>query len=108
MKWIDSLEAKFGRFAVPGLTRMIVALNVLVFVIARLNHDYISWLVLDRESVLHGQVWRLVTYIFIPPTLSLIWIIFAMQFIWLVGEGLEHAWGAFKLNLFYLCGMIGC
>ena len=54
-----------------------------------------------------GQVWRLITYIFIPTTNSPIWIIFVLLFLWFIGEGLERAWGAFRLNLFYFVGMIG-
>ena len=40
--------------------------------------------------------------------MSLIWVIFAVNFLWFIGDGLEHAWGAFKLNAFYLFGMVGC
>jgi signal transduction histidine kinase len=62
---------------------------------------------LDRAAILHGQIWRLVTYIFIPGTNSLLWIVFVLLFLWFIGEGLERAWGAFRLNLFYFVGMIG-
>ena len=107
MSLLDSLERRFGRFAIPGLIRIVAGFNALVFVLARLNPQFVQMLDLDRSAILHGQVWRLVTYIFIPTTNSPIWIVFVLLFLWFIGEGLERAWGAFRLNLFYLIGMIG-
>jgi membrane associated rhomboid family serine protease len=107
MSLLDSLERRFGRFAIPGLIRIVAGFNALVFILARLNPQFVQMLDLDRSAILHGQVWRLVTYIFIPTTNSPIWIVFVLLFLWFIGEGLERAWGAFRLNLFYLMGMIG-
>ncbi|MGH8093306.1 MAG: rhomboid family intramembrane serine protease [Chthoniobacterales bacterium] len=107
MALLDSLERRFGRFAIPGLIRIVAGFNALVFVLARLNPEFVHMLDLNRGAILHGQVWRLVTYIFIPATDSPFWIIFVLLFLWFIGEGLERAWGAFRLNLFYFIGMIG-
>jgi membrane associated rhomboid family serine protease len=108
MKWLDSLETKFGRFAISGLVRMIVLCNALVFCIAYAQPNYLSLLTLDPDRVAHGEVWRLISYIFIPPSMSLIWVFCALSFLLMIGDGLEHAWGAFRLNVFYLLGMVGC
>ncbi len=107
MNFLDLLERRFGSFAIPGLIRIVAGFNALVFVLARLNPAFVQMLDLNRGAILQGQVWRLVTYIFIPTTNSPIWIIFVLLFLWFIGEGLERAWGAFRLNLFYLLGMIG-
>jgi membrane associated rhomboid family serine protease len=107
MSLLDSLERRFGRFAIPGLIRIVAGFNALVFVLERLNPQLVHMLDLNRAAILHGQIWRLVTYIFIPATDSPIWIFFVLLFLWFIGEGLERAWGAFRLNLFYLVGMIG-
>lgn len=107
MSLLDSLERRFGRFAIPGLIRIVAGFNALVFVLARLNPEFVQVLDLNRGAILRGEVWRLITYIFIPTTNSPIWIIFVLLFLWFIGEGLERAWGAFRLNLFYFVGMIG-
>jgi hypothetical protein len=107
MNVIAFLERHFGRFAIPGLVRIIVALNALVFVCAKLNPAVIYYLNLNPAAVRHGEIWRLLTYILIPGTDSYFWILFALAFLWMIGDGLEVAWGAFRLNLFYLVGMIG-
>ena len=106
MNWLDKLERRFGHIAVPGLIRIIVVLNAIVFVLLRVNEDYIRPLVLDPNRVMHGEVWRLVTYLFLPPTDDAIFVVFALYFLWIMGDGLEQEWGAFRLNVFYLCGMI--
>jgi membrane associated rhomboid family serine protease len=107
MSLLDSLERRFGRFAIPGLIRIVAGFNALVFILERLNPQFVQMLDLNRGAILHGEVWRLVTYIFIPTTDSPIWILFVLLFLWFIGEGLERAWGAFRLNLFYLVGMVG-
>ena len=107
MNLINSLERRFGRLAIPGLVRMIVILNALVFICGKLNPALIFYLDLNTEAVRHGEYWRIITYILIPGTESYLWILFALGFLWMVGDGLESAWGAFRLNLFYLIGMVG-
>lgn len=112
MRWINSLERRFGFLAIPGLIRVIVALNALVFLMLWSKPDFVELLTLNREKVLGGEVWRLLSYVFIPlvniqSQLSFIWVLFYLSMLWLMGEGLEQAWGSFKLNLFYLVGMLG-
>jgi membrane associated rhomboid family serine protease len=106
MSFLDSLERRLGRFAIPGLIRIVAGFNLLVFILAWLNPDFVQLLDLNPGAVMRGEVWRLVTYIFIPTTNSAIWIVFILLFLWYVGEGLERAWGAFRVNLFYFVGMI--
>src|SRR2546428_3101872 len=107
MAWLDKLERRFGFLGIPGLIRIIVGFNALVFVLVRLNPDFVSVLNLDPAHIRHGEIWRLITYIFIPQTFSFLWIIFVLWFLWFIGEGLERAWGAFRLTLYFLVGMIG-
>ena len=113
MNWIESLERRFGHLAIPGLIRIVVAFNAAVFILYLGNPGILSFLQLDRDLILHGQVWRLFTYIFIPSLgrgwlmPDHLWLVFWLLFIWMLGDGLEQAWGSFKVNLFYLIGMIG-
>lgn len=107
MGWLDRFEKHLGFIAIPGLARILVGFAALVFLLAWFAPGFTSVLELDPEQIRHGQVWRLVTYIFIPQTLSPWWILFALWFLWWIGEGLERAWGAFRLTLYFLIGMIG-
>lgn len=107
MKWIDKLERKFGRYAIRGLMTYITALTAVVFLIQKTMPDYIFKIMLIPEYVLKGEVWRLITYIFIPEETSYIFIIFALYFFYMIGTSLENEWGSFRFNVYYLLGMIG-
>lgn len=106
--FINSLSKLSERCAIPGLIRYVVLFNALVFILHLLAPGFISVLELDPKLVLHGQVWRLVTWIFIPETLSPFWIFFALLFLLYLGDGLETAIGPAKLTLFYFCGVLLC
>ena len=107
MSFLDKLERRLGFLAIPGLIRAIVALSVLVFLLVLLNPGFEKFLALNPARILHGEVWRLVTYIFLPQSLRPLWLLLALWFLWFVGEGVERAWGAFRLTLYFIVGMIG-
>jgi membrane associated rhomboid family serine protease len=107
MTWLDKLEKRIGFIAIPGLIRIVVAFNVLVFLLVQLNPGFQSMLTLDPARIRHGEIWRLVTYIFLPQSFSLLGMILLLWFLWFIGEGLERALGAFRLTLYFFLGMIG-
>lgn len=108
MHFLHRLERRCPWIALPGLIRYVALFNALVFVLHLVAPGYESLLTLNREAILQGEVWRLVTWIFIPETFQPFWIFFALLFLWFLGEGLEEALGAFRLTLFYATGMIAC
>lgn len=113
MSWLDKLERRLGFIAVPGLLRYIALFTALVFILEKVNPGYVRALELDPSAVMRGQIWRLFTYIFIPQMSSFLpmpdWanVAFYVLFLLWMGNGLEEAWGAFKLTIFYLVGMFG-
>src|SRR5207302_4645590 len=106
MSWLDRLERRFGFLAVPGLIRIVIGFTALVWALMWLNPNLRFALDLEPARIRDGELWRLVTYIFIPQTPSL-WVVLALWFLWFIGEGLERAWGSFRLTLYFLVGMIG-
>lgn len=106
MTFLDKLERRFGFLGIPGLIRIVIGFTALVWALMWLNPGLRSALDLDPARIRHGEVWRLVTYIFVPQTLSL-WVILALWFLWFIGEGLERAWGPFRFTLYFVIGMIG-
>lgn len=102
------LERKVGRFAIPNLMMFIVGGMALVWVLQLSGRaDIAARIDLDLGAVLHGQVWRLVTFLFIPIGSSPIWVLLNLYFAWWVGTSLEQHWGAFKFNAFYFVGVLG-
>lgn len=107
MNWLDKLERKYGRFSIKNLMTYIISLNALVYMLTYVLKLPVDNLILYPELVLKGEVWRLITYIFIPPSASLFWIIFVLYFYYMIGNSLEHEWGSFKFNIYYFMGMLG-
>lgn len=105
---LDRLETRFGRFAIPGLIRYVVLFNALVYVLQLLAPGYLSLLELDPARIFSGEVWRLFTWLFVPRTTSTFWILFALLFLWFLGDLLEASWSPFRINLFYLSGWFFC
>jgi len=101
---IEKLEKRFGRFAIPGIIRYVVFFNALVYVLQLVAPGYTASLALLPELVWSGEVWRLFTWVFLPRTLSPIWIFFALLFLWFLGDMLESSWNSFRVTLFYVCG----
>ena len=107
MNWISKLERKFGRYAINNLSTYIIAAYAVGFVISLVMPElYTNWLCLDIAKILHGQIWRLITFIIQPPSTSLIFIIFALYLYYFIGTSLENAWGAFRFNLFFFSGIL--
>jgi len=108
MQLLNTLEKRLGHFAIPGLVRYVIALNAFVFLLGMMDPQYVGMLEFDRAAILSGQVWRIVSWIFIPTTTSLLWIFCYLSFTWWVGDSLEATWGTFRLNIYCLLGFLGC
>ncbi len=112
---MKKLRSSFERFCfrnrdkgIPNLMLYVSVGTAIVYLISMLSRNYVLYnlLCFNREAILHGQVWRLITY---PLTLIQDNILF--QFICLLcyyslGRAMENQWGTFKFNLFYLTGVV--
>lgn len=108
MNWLNKLERKFGRYAIKNLMMYIVGINLVVFLLMMIdqNGTLINLLEIDRGLIFKGQIWRLITYIFIPNDTNIVWVIFTLYLYYILGNALEQEWGSFKFNIFYLIGII--
>ena len=64
------------------------------------------WLPLYAPLVLRGQIWRLITFVFIPNSSNPFYLLIGCYFYFWIGQMLEREWGTAKFNLFYLCGVV--
>jgi hypothetical protein len=106
MSLLDRLEKRFGRFAVPNVTVALILAQATAFAVSVARPDALEALYLVPQQVLAGEVWRLVSFVFLPPSTSLIWAFLAWYFFYLLGTALEANWGTFKYNLFLLVGYL--
>ena len=105
MSIISTLESKLGRFAIPSIIRVIALFQVLNWFLIQAVPDFQYWLVFDKEAILAGQVWRIFSYVLLPGGLNIIWLLFGVMYMWMLSDGLESEWGAFRVNLYLLAGI---
>jgi len=110
MSLFTRLEAKLGRYAVPNLTVILIAGQVLVYVLEQFanaeGRSIVDAIRLDMAKVLAGEVWRLVTFLFDPPLTNILFAFFFWYLFYLMGTALEENWGAFRYNAFLAIGWL--
>jgi len=108
---LDKLDRKIGRFALKNLMTILAVGTILVWIVnyivlLRTGVWIEVYIDFNKEAILRGQVWRLVTFLFISPEFNPFLLLISMYFYWIIGTSLERTWGAFKFNVFYFCGVL--
>ena len=102
--------AAHPRFGIPNLMRVIVIGNVAVYVLMLLTQandaNALSFLTFNLNALLHGEVWRLVTFVFVPGYSSPFALLISLYFYYWIGSTLERQWGTTKFNLYYISGAL--
>lgn len=109
MRWLYKLEYKHGQKYIRNLMAILVAGMGVVFVAQYLFSPYsiVQWLTLDVAKILQGQVWRLISFVFVPPNSSILWVFVSLYFYFILGRTLEQVWGGFRFNFYYFVGILG-
>ena len=111
MSLLNKLERSLGRLALPHLPLYFVIGQVFFWVVAILAQFDIERITLLPNAVLKGEPWRLVTFLFVPPTLSrnaldVTLLAFGWYLFYLMANALEGYWGVFRFNLFVGLGWL--
>ena len=108
MKWLNHLDYKFGRYAIPHLMYYLSGIMLAIFFNRSVSSRGIvqSLLALDMGLVAQGQIWRLITFIFCPLQFSVLDFIQSL-FLLSTGQRFGKRMGAFRFNVYYLCGVLG-
>ena len=68
MGFLNKMERKFGRYAIHGLMKYVVACYIIGYVLEFFAPQLYSYLTLEPYMIFHyGQVWRIVSWVLIPP-----------------------------------------
>lgn len=107
MRPMSRFEKKFGKYAIPNLSTVLIACYAAGYIIQLLNGNMLYFLTLNPYEILHGQVWRLVSWILVPPSMGNIFTTLIMlYFYWSIGTTLERTWGAYRYNVYIFSGML--
>ena len=101
MRLVDRFLYKHPRFGIPGLAKYIAVGSGAAWVIGLINSVLYSYLSFSAAAVLHGQVWRLVSFLFVPYDTSWIGFISILFYYW-IGTTLEQYWGSGKFSFYIL------
>ena len=105
MNWLDKLERKLGRVAMPNLTVYLLAGYVIGFAVVLLMPELLGWLTLEPALIVRGQVWRVISWVLIPPTTQPISLLFLVLLYYSLGTALERTWGTFRYNVYIFSGL---
>lgn len=107
---MSKFEKKFGRYAIPNLTLILILSYVAGYVIELLGSaagvNMLGFLTLDPYRILHGQIWRLVTWVIVPPDSFDVFTIIMLYFYYSLGTTLERTWGTYRYNVYIFSGIL--
>ena len=107
---MSKFEKKFGKYAIPNLTLVLIMCYVAGYIIQLMGAaggtNLLGFLTLDPYRILHGQIWRLVTWVFMPTESNLIFLLIMALFYYQLGTTLERTWGTFRFNVYIFSGII--
>ncbi len=103
---LEKLERSIGKYSVRRLTTVMISLVIAGYVIMLANSNFAEYMALNPHAVLHGQIWRIVTWLLIPPSELNFFTIIMLFFYWSIGSSLERAWGDFRYNVYIFGGIL--
>lgn len=114
MEFFKKFERKYYKYAIPNLMYYIVILYAigLVMWLSGRADIYFRYLCLDADAILHGQIWRIVTFLIFPPAFgtwrftTAFFGVIALFMYHSLGQTLENIWGSFRFNVFFFMGVI--
>ena len=109
MKKIDLFCYKHPRFGIRNLMLYVVVGAAIVWLFNLFTMyssvNILSYLYFSPYLILRGQVWRLLTFIIIPPSTGILTLV-AFYFYYFIGRTLEQQWGPGKFTIYFFTGVI--
>ena len=103
---MSKFERKFGKYAISNLSLILIMCYVAGYVLQLVNPAFMQYLTLNPYAILHGQVWRLFTWIISPPSSLDLFTLLMLYFYYSLGTTLERTWGTYRYNVYILGGML--
>ena len=103
---LDKMERRFGRYAIRNLTMYLLAGYAIGYLLSFTMPQLLTYFTLEPALILKGQVWRLLSWVIIPPNDNIIFVIFMMLLYYSLGNTLESYWGAFRYNVYIFSGIL--
>ena len=105
MNFMDKLHKKFGKYAVYNLQKYLIFAYTFGLVLSLFHVDASGLLGFSMDKILHGQIWRLVTWVFCADGGSFISLLF-IYCVYSMAQSFEQMVGTFHMNVYLIGGMI--
>jgi hypothetical protein len=108
---MNRFERFCDRHSRAGIKNLMLAVaigNLIVYFLGLTDRGstIVSYFYFSRGLILQGQVWRLVSYVFLPNQPNIIFLALSLFFYYWIGKRLENEWGILKFNIFYFSGLL--
>ncbi len=101
--FLNKMERKIGKYAIRNLSLYLIIAYVIGYVLSLTGMmDIFS---LNPYYILKGHVWRVITWILVPPSSISIFTVIMLYFYYQLGSALERTWGVFRYNLYIFSGI---
>jgi len=106
MNWLYKLERKYGKYAIHNLPLILIGLQVVGYTLSVIAPSALNWVCFAPTYIMKGQVWRLVTWVLMPPSSLDIFTVIMLFFYYSISQTLERTWGEFLFNIYILGGIL--
>lgn len=103
---MSKFEKKFGKYAIKNISLMLIMCYAVGYIIQLMGGGFLDFLTLNPYRILHGEIWRIVTWIIVPPSSFNLFTVIMLFFYYSVGTTLERTWGAYRYNVYLFSGML--
>ena len=105
-RFLNKIERKISRYAIRNLTMVLIGCFIIGYMVTAIRPEIVSYMALDPYYILKGQIWRIFTWIVIPPNSFNIFTLIMLMFYFSIGTTLEHTWGTARYNIYIFGGML--
>ena len=105
-RWLQALRRPLGWIEIPNIAMIFVTLQGLGFLMVSYDPSWAYRLALIPSAVRHGEIWRLVTFLSLPLSMSPIWVLFTLWFLYFILNSIEAVWGAFQTTFYFLMSIL--
>lgn len=103
---MSNFERRFGKYAIPNLTVILIGCYVIGYIMTFVDANFLDYLTLNAHMIFtKGQVWRIISWIIVPPDSPGIFTIIMLFFYYSIGTTMERTLGTYKYNVFIFRGL---
>ena len=102
---IERFCYRHPNFGIPNLMRYLTIANVVFWVMNMINRPFLSYMLFNPALIQRGQVWRLVSFLFVPPSTGVLALLVFYFYYW-IGTTLEKQWGTGQFTIYFFTGVV--